>query len=210
MAEYPIIFSAPKISDRKRAEFDALIIPEPNSGCHIFLGDLNEKGYGRFSHGRLGQRPAHQVALDIAGRPRPPGLEPHHTCQIRCCVNVDHLEYVTHRENLLRSITTLPSIAVAKTHCPAGHPLSGLNLAIKNGKRMCRECDRLRQIDGYTPTTNRRRRRHLRRAERDEIKRLLKRGKTHIEIASLVDVSVATVSNIRRGKNRYDRPANNI
>lgn len=204
MTDHPIIFSA-----RKKAEFYSLIAPEPNSGCFLWLGPLNEKGYGRFSHGRYGVRPAHQVALDMAGRPRPKGMEPDHKCRVRRCVNTDHLEYVTHLENLKRG-NTIIAAAIAKTHCPAGHPLSGVNLVLKNGKRSCRECDRLRQIAVYRPTTTRRRRRHLSRAERAQILALLAEGATHSRIAAELDVSVATVSYVRNGKNRYDRPANNI
>lgn len=38
MTDYPIIFSA-----RKLAEFESLVMPEPNSGCHLWLGCLTRK-----------------------------------------------------------------------------------------------------------------------------------------------------------------------
>lgn len=45
---------------------------------------------------------AHRVAYELEREPIPPGLEPDHLCKNRACVRPDHLELVTHRENVLR------------------------------------------------------------------------------------------------------------
>ncbi len=208
MSDHPIIFSGP-ISDLKRDEFMSLVMPEPNSGCWLWLGAINRNGYGRFSNGAHGMLMAHRVSLLLVGRERPDGMEVDHKCRVRCCVNPDHLEYVTHAENLRRG-DTLSAIAARRTHCRAGHPLSGVNLMMRAGKRGCRECDRLRQIAAYKPEGKRRRRRHLKKAERTLILEMIALGHSHSAIAKAVNVSIATVSNVRNGKNRYDRPANNI
>ena len=48
-------------------------------------------------------------------------------CRNPACVNPDHLEPVSIRENLLRGVG--PSAQHAKkTHCPAGHSYAGKNL----------------------------------------------------------------------------------
>lgn len=194
MTDRPIIFSA-----RKSAEFRSLVMPEPNTGCHLWLGALNQKGYGRFSHGRLGVRPAHQVALDLIGRHRPAGLEVDHLCRVRCCVNPDHLEYVTHRVNLLRG-ETIAARSASRTCCPRGHPYEGHNLIVREGKRECRECQRAAQEGVYTPTTNRRRRRHLTSDEVALVRDLISRGVSHSKIGAQINLSIAAVSNIRTGK----------
>jgi hypothetical protein len=120
-------------------------IPEPNSGCWLWMGYVNPKGYGRTKDVRM----AHRVALELKlGRKLMPGHESDHLCRVRCCVNGDHLEEVTHLENLRRGngiLTRLSDLMAKKTHCPYGHPYSGDNLYIrKEGRRECRTCMRER------------------------------------------------------------------
>jgi hypothetical protein len=58
-------------------------------------------------------------------------------CRVRCCVNPNHLEPVTRKENLLRGIGKTS----ARTHCVNGHPFSVENTYHdKRGRRSCRIC----------------------------------------------------------------------
>ena len=73
-----------------------------------------------------------------------------HLCRNTICVNPDHLEIVTPRENVLRGFGPT-AIKARQTHCKKVlHPLSGDNLYLKNGKngveRHCRECERVRSL----------------------------------------------------------------
>lgn len=75
-------------------------IPEPNSGCYLWLGALG------------GGRP--QVKIDDVSKSvyalvcdeekglLPDGLERSHTCLISLCVNPNHIMYETHTENEAR------------------------------------------------------------------------------------------------------------
>jgi len=71
------------------------------SGCWIWTGSLNGKGYGQmYWRGRVWA--AHRVSYALLGGPLMDGLELDHLCRNRPCVNPDHLEQVTHRVNVVR------------------------------------------------------------------------------------------------------------
>lgn len=78
--------------------FDSLISPEPNTGCWLWLGTLSDNGYGIYAHRR-----AHRIAFEQMKGGIPPGLDLDHLCRVRCCVNPEHLEPVTRKENCRRS-----------------------------------------------------------------------------------------------------------
>lgn len=111
---------------------------ETDSGCIIWYGAVNNKGYGLlWVYGKLTL--AHRAAYEIAKGPIPPDTELDHLCRTRQCINPDHLEAVSHKVNLKRGLWPNAS----KTHCPRGHPYSGDNLFINNhGRRECRSCKR--------------------------------------------------------------------
>ena len=110
--------------------------------CLVWTASLKGDGYGQFWFGTTVTR-AHRWAYEYLMGPVPDGLEIDHLCRNRACVNVAHLEAVTHRENVLRG----RSAKSEKTHCPSGHPYSGANLYREPGtsKRRCRECLRAKR-----------------------------------------------------------------
>jgi uncharacterized protein YktB (UPF0637 family) len=86
--------------------------------------------------------------------PIPPTLTIDHLCRNRICVNPDHMEPVTHRENTLRG-TNIAATLAKLTHCKRGHLLSGDNvLPQRTHGRRCKTC-RL----AYEATPQRRNRR---------------------------------------------------
>lgn len=70
--------------------------------CWVWLGPLMLGGrYGGISvQGKT--KPAHKVAWESVNGPVPEGLELDHLCRNRRCVRPDHLEPVTHLENMRR------------------------------------------------------------------------------------------------------------
>lgn len=118
--------------------FDRLWMPEPNTGCWLWIASDNGKGYGQFTLGGKA-RPAHRLSYERWNGPIPNVLHLDHLCRQTLCVNPEHLEAVTSKENSLRGFSPAANNA-RKTHCPQGHPLSGDNLYSYKGYRQCRAC----------------------------------------------------------------------
>lgn len=108
--------------------------------CWTWTGMKISKGYGYFWVDGVMQA-AHRYSYELLAGPIPKGLELDHLCRNPACVNPDHLEPVTHRENSLRGESPAARNA-RKTHCKHGHPFSGANLYIHptTGQRRCRAC----------------------------------------------------------------------
>ena len=126
----------------ERAYIEHWSMPEPNTGCWLWLGSLNMNGYGKMRYLGSGNTRAHRISYKAFKGPIPEGLELDHLCRVKSCVNPDHLEAVTHRENLLRGPGPAADNA-RKTICPSGHSLlDPLNVYVRRGARTCRACDR--------------------------------------------------------------------
>lgn len=120
-------------------DFDDMFMPEPNTGCLIWLGARDSKGYGRVYLGGKIWKAAHVVAYERERGPVPPGLQLDHLCQLKPCGNPAHLEPVTNRENVCRG----PRIVAARaaTHCRHGHAWTTENTyRHPSGSRVCRAC----------------------------------------------------------------------
>lgn len=113
---------------------------EPTGFCWEWTGPLSTYGYGDFRPIRNRHVGAHRYAYEALVGPIPDGLELDHLCRNRACVNPDHLEPVTHAENLRRAPYGAADFQRRKTHCPQGHPYSGDNLLVYSGRRNCRTC----------------------------------------------------------------------
>ena len=120
------------------------VSPEPNSGCWLWTGCCISSGYGQISLGGK-VRYAHRTYYELVKGPIAKGLYLDHKCRVRCCVNPDHLEVVTNRENVLRGIGQSAQNA-RKTHCIRGHPFSTENTYIPPHKPRGRECRACREI----------------------------------------------------------------
>ena len=113
-----------------------------SEGCWAWAGARNSKGYGLYTPVRRGVFMAHRFAWESHVGPIPEGLQIDHLCRNRSCVRPDHLEPVTLQENIRRGAKS------TATHCKYGHAYTSDNtrLAIRDGARTCRACNRAHHI----------------------------------------------------------------
>jgi len=121
---------------------------DASGDCWEWLGAKDVNGYGDFE---VNPRPhrkrtkAHRFGWELLVGPIPDGLEIDHLCRNHGCVNPDHLEPVTHAENLRRGVSPLGRV---KNVCAYGHQMSD-SYQRPDGQRDCRLCKNRRQRE-YT------------------------------------------------------------
>jgi hypothetical protein len=122
----------------KRAEtaeetIERLSMPIPEWGCYAWLGTLSASGYAKFTYNdETGKRRIARVTRYLC-RPIADDLEVDHLCHQRWCVNPDHLEPVTHLENIRRHFAwKVANRQVCEKH--------GIPLRFNGKVRICRKC----------------------------------------------------------------------
>jgi hypothetical protein len=97
--------------------------------CVIATQKPRSHGYPTTSRGKGTCYLVHRLAWEDAYGEIPAGMEIHHECENKLCVNVDHMRLITRREHNL--------ITHGKERCVHGHA--------KTRGAPCRECARLHQ-----------------------------------------------------------------
>lgn len=112
---------------------------EKTDTCWIWTGALNNCGYGVLRSDSV-MYCAHRFSYERNVGEIPDGLEIDHLCRNRACVNPEHMEVVTHAENMRRRV-------------PAGTCVNGHDYTLENtiqrrdGSRRCRACERAKKAE---------------------------------------------------------------
>lgn len=133
-------------TESDRARFWAKVDKTPGHGpwgnCWLWTSNAQGIGYGLFKWQRNNIL-AHVMSYRMVQGEVPLGLEVNHMCHTRGCVNPDHLEAITHIENVRKGLTH----NAVKTHCSKGHEFSPANTRVRTirgkfYKRVCAECEK--------------------------------------------------------------------
>lgn len=126
------------------AHFFNNYIPEPNSGCWLWDGRINQGGYGVATiagHTFL----MHRLSLMLHTPWQWEKRHALHRCDVPSCVNPDHLFWGTQDDNMRDAASKKRlhnRFQSSKTHCPKGHPFSEENTRRAGDRRVCRTCER--------------------------------------------------------------------
>lgn len=115
------------------------------SGCWVWQGATTSTGYGVFWLDGKQER-AHRAAWLLHRGSIPEGRHVLHTCDVRACVNPDHLylgdDLDNARDRDQRRRNPRIEARRSQTHCIHGHPMTQENTYVdpKRGTRACRTC----------------------------------------------------------------------
>lgn len=128
------VFKVKRKTDKERF-FEKV---EKTDTCWLWKASIRGGGYGQFFWNRkIGE--AHRFSYELVKGEIAEGLDIDHLCRVRNCVNPNHLEAVTRRENLIRGAGTT-AINFYKDKCSRGHKFDEKNTYVFRNARKCRIC----------------------------------------------------------------------
>lgn len=125
------------------------ISPDPNSGCWLWIGAAFNHGYGQMRiNGKI--KSAHRASWEIHNGDIPNDLFVCHKCDVKLCVNPDHLFLGTNSDNMKDMNDKKRHGTKYKEFCVNGHSRTHENL-ILNGKKSpnkrCRVCHNIQEAN---------------------------------------------------------------
>jgi hypothetical protein len=106
--------------------------------CWVWTGSKSRQGYGQFTVNYKNWR-VHRLSYWLKNGNLPDILVLDHLCRNKLCVNPDHLELVTNKENVMRGIGVTAKNA-RKTHCKRGHRFTPQTIYVPPKWQTIRAC----------------------------------------------------------------------
>jgi hypothetical protein len=128
-----------------REQFENLVEKIPEAGCWIWKKGITGSGYGALWY-REETVSAHRFSYIMYKGPIPRGLHVLHRCDVKLCVNPDHLYTGTEGDNM-RDASNRGRLEgngrIRQTHCKRGHEYTEQTSYLSNGKHCCKICIKL-------------------------------------------------------------------
>ena len=117
------------------------------NGCIEWTGYRGNRGYGQTTFLGKSER-THRLAWILENGAIPDGLWVMHKCDNPPCLNLDHLQLGTPKDNFddMKNKGRYVNAMLLKTHCPKGHEYTEENTYVypstskQAGTRQCRTC----------------------------------------------------------------------
>jgi len=134
-----VVCQIPKLGTKARYLYNFWRKVNKTDTCWLWAGTIYRNGYGQF--GTNGERRAHRISWALStGKNIPHDKEIDHLCRVHSCVNPAHLEVVTHKENIGRSLK--------RPYCKRGHrqTLENRYTAPSTSYSRCKPCMRMPKV----------------------------------------------------------------
>jgi hypothetical protein len=130
---------------RKRMQSTGWTVTD--KGCWEWNGKRNDQGYGIVHAARHGldSARAHRVMFELNAGPIPDGMVIRHRCDNPPCVNPDHLQVGTQRDNARDMSIRGRHQFAGRTECVNGHDLTepgALKVVVQRGRKPYNACVR--------------------------------------------------------------------
>lgn len=133
-----------RVAPFNRRPFEDYYIPEPNTGCWLWIGGLRRASSPNWQYGMFRRQAAHRYSLEQKlGRRLTAGEHACHRCDTPLCVNPDHLFAGTATDNAYDMLAKRRHRYNRRTHCINGHEYTPENIIWRHDRpnsRICRAC----------------------------------------------------------------------